>query len=126
MKNVKKVITLLVFVLGVVNLCTAQADNITKKLEGEWSFSAPDAPYGYNEGKVLISKKDGKLDASVKMNSGSEISLKKINAKANKISFESYVDYQYITIDLELKNNILKGKVNSDDGDFLVTIKKRK
>jgi len=78
------------------------------------------------DGKVVISQKEGKFDARVKINNGSEISLKKMNAKANKISLEAYVDYQYITVDLELINSTLKGKVNSDDGDFKITMKRKK
>ena len=63
--NMKKAFTTLLCLLFCITISAQDKAADLSKLVGDWSFSAPDAPYGYQDGSFQIKQENGKLTAKV-------------------------------------------------------------
>ena len=71
---------------------------------GMWNFSAPDAPYGYQEGTCQI-KKTGEDLSAVFTISGTEMTVKEIKKENNSYKCNFYVDGTYVSLLYSLKQS---------------------
>ena len=62
----KQLITVFTAMMFVLSLAIVDASAAVDPV-GTWKYSAPDAPYEYSAGKIIISKEDGKLKGSIKI-----------------------------------------------------------
>lgn len=90
-------------------LCSITAFAQENALSGEWTFKAPDAPYGYEAGTVKFKKDaNGKLCADLQINDAT-ITIERIEKKGDKyvcspINLEgSEVNISFIPKDGKLK-----------------------
>jgi len=122
MKNVLKISALLLMVCVSMN---AQAKDTGKTITGTWKYEASDAPYEYQTGKVIFYEEAGV--SKVKITTDYDV-IKGENLKieGNKIVFNAYVEYDYITVKLELQADQLVGKVDTPEGVISITLKKEK
>ncbi|WP_297095908.1 hypothetical protein [uncultured Draconibacterium sp.] len=116
-----------VFVLFAATI-TVNASNSSnnKEVIGEWKYDAPNAPYGYNAGTIVIEEKEGKLTGHTKMEDGYKIDLKDVTYEEGVLKFGLYVDYSYVTLKVTVEGETMKGVVNSPDGEMPITAKKVK
>ncbi|WP_139822866.1 hypothetical protein [Massilibacteroides vaginae] len=106
-------------------LCVAlQAQN--KDIVNLWEFSAPDAPYGYQDGTFLIKEQDGKLSGEVKIQY-STVAIKEIKKEKDHYACSFYIDGQAVDVKLKTKGkNQLEGQALSDGMDIPFTCKPAK
>ncbi|WP_455627962.1 hypothetical protein [Parabacteroides chinchillae] len=114
--------------LTCIFMCMAiSAQGDAKKLIGNWSFSAPQAPYGYQDGDCHFKEKNGKLTAIAKVR-GSELAINEIikdsNAETYKCNF--YLDGAYIELIFKMtKDDQLEGTVNTQGMNIPVRFNKK-
>ena len=115
----------LIILLGLFSLFTMNpAESIAqdyKKIAGEWKFSTPEAPYGYQSGTITFTQASEEIEGEVKFPDGYKIDLKNIEIKNNDLNFGLYVDYEYIKVNMTLEKNKLSGFVESPDGKLKIT-----
>ncbi len=92
-----------------------------KDVTGEWKFSCPEAPYGYQSGILNFELKKGDLEGDVNFDDGYKIDLTKVELKDQELILNLYVDYELITVKLTVDEDKLTGHVNSSQGRFSVT-----
>ncbi len=122
----KNLLILAIFALtGILN--PIQAVQATKSdVTGEWKYEVPQAPYGYQEGMLILTEKENKLEGEVKFPDGYKVSLKEVSFQKGQLKFGLYIDYEYISVEAEIKNAEMKGFVNSPEGKMNLTAKKVK
>ena len=106
-------------------LCiTLQAQN--KNIVNLWEFSAPEAPYGYQEGTFLIKETEGKLTGEVKIQQSTVI-VKEIKKAEDKYTCSFYIDGQAVDVTIKLKGkNQLEGQALGGGMDIPFTCKPAK
>ena len=92
-----------------------------KKIEGEWKFSTPEAPYGYQSGTITFTQASEEIEGDVRFPDGYKIDLKNIEFKNKDLNFGLYVDYEYIKVNMILEKNKLSGFVESPNGKLKIT-----
>ena len=95
------------------------------KLVGDWSFSAPDAPYGYQDGSFQIKQENGKLTAKVNIQ-GSTLEINDIKAKGDTYTSSFYVDGTPVDLTMTQKGNKLEGMADAGGMQIPVKFKKTK
>lgn len=89
--NMKKAFTTLLCLLFCITISAQDKAADLSKFVGDWSFSAPDAPYGYQDGSFQIKQENGKLTAKVNIQ-GSTLEINDIKAKGDTYTSSFYVD----------------------------------
>lgn len=117
MKNIKVLCTLMCMLLS-VSLYAQDAG----KLIGSWTYSALDAPYGYQEGSIDFKLTDGKLSAELKIQ-GSVIRVEDIKQDKNRYLFDLYVDGSPVSMEIIQKKNLLEGTANAEGRIISVAFK---
>lgn len=122
----KNLFILAIFALmGFLNQVHAAHAN-QSDVAGEWKYEVPQAPYGYQEGILILTETENKLEGEVKFSDGYKVSLKEISFQNGKLKFGLYIDYEYISVEADLTNAEMKGFVNSPEGKMGLTAKKVK
>ena len=122
MKHVLKISALLLLVC--LSL-TAQAKDTDKGLIGTWKYEATDAPSEYQTGTVIFYEEEGVSKVKV-VTDYEVIKGENLKIEGNKIVFNAYVEYSYITVKIELKEDQLVGNVDTPEGVIAITLKKEK
>lgn len=118
----KKIFLAIFFVVILCGFSTTTEEN----LEGTWNYECKEAPYEYQKGKLIFSKGDEGLKASIKLSSGGQLDVEEFTLEDNKFSMIFYIDYEKITFNGTFKNDQLEGKVSSPEGILTVTAQKVK
>jgi len=91
---------------------------------GTWEYEAPDAPYEYQEGEIVISKKDGKLVGYASID-GYKIDLEDVKASGDKLVCEAYIEGESIVFELVFKKKSFTGTASYSEGSLPITGKKK-
>lgn len=115
----------LMVILCSLFLCIAlHAQN--KDVINLWDFSAPEAPYGYQEGTFLIKEQDGKLSGEVKIQQ-STVAVKEIKKDGDYYTCSFYIDGQAVDVKFKAKGkNQLEGQALGGGMDIPFTCKPAK
>ena len=126
--NMKKLpaisVTVLVIFLTVtasIQCCTAKG----VKVAGTWNYSAPEAPYEYSKGQIIISENNDTLEGVVNMN-GYEIKMNNLKLEKDVLSFSIYVEGEYVSVKLTFDKDTFEGTANTPEGQIEVTGEKEK
>jgi len=121
----KKLIILTFLLALVAGSFNASAKKVrAKDLVGEWKYEAPSAPYGYEKGTLAFSEEDKQLVGSLNFTDGSKVKLESIKFENDVLTFSAYVAGGYVNVNLKLEEEVLKGVVNTPDGDMQMTATK--
>lgn len=125
MKNhMKKILTALIcFVFSLT--VSAQSKTDVKNILGEWTYSAPDAPYGYENGKVNLAQEKGKLLAKVNIQ-GNILIVKDFTITENMYKATFFLDGAYVCLTFKEDGNVLKGEATAEGMEIPVTFKRIK
>ena len=123
--NMKKVFTTLLCLLFCIAISAQDKAADLSKLVGDWSFSAPDAPYGYQDGSLQIKQENGKLTAKVNIQ-GSTLEINDIKAKGDTYTSSFYVDGTPVDLTMTQKGNKLEGMADAGGMQIPVKFKKTK
>lgn len=102
------------------------AAKTNKNILGEWKFSSPNAPYGYDKGSIIISEKDGSLSGEIKFADGYKIDLKKVAIEENTFTCNLFIDYESVNIKAEIDGEKMKGNADTSQGKLPFTAEKAK
>jgi hypothetical protein len=96
---------------------------------GTWHFNAPDAPYEYSTGDIVITKKDGKYNAEIVYSEYYKMETKDFKLVDNVITFKAYIEGDVIYFKGKIVKDKIEGKVSYSEGTLPVTaerVKKKK
>ncbi|MDR0750890.1 MAG: hypothetical protein LBF62_15145 [Tannerellaceae bacterium] len=102
---------------------TMDANN--DKLKGNWSYSLPDAPYGYQDGSIEFKETDGKLTAVARIGTSS-YTIKEIKKEGDTYHCNLSVDGSDVKVSIKPDKEELRGTVIADGWEMPVTFKKIK
>ncbi|MDR1402106.1 MAG: hypothetical protein LBJ60_00205 [Tannerellaceae bacterium] len=88
----------------------ATMDSTGDKLKGAWTYSLPDAPYGYQDGRIEFKEAEGKLTAVVLVGNAS-YTIKEIKKEGDLYHCSLYVDGNDLKISFKPDKEELKGTV---------------
>ena len=123
----KKIIVSSVMILTVVLMSSFAVNEViddSKNALGTWEYSVPDAPYEYQQGELIIEKKDGKLTGHMMMD-GYKTTIEDVVAKNNNLTFYLYVESEKVTFDLDFENKTFSGSVSYSEGELKISGKKK-
>ncbi len=107
-----------------IGTLSANNNQSEKALLGQWKFESPAAPWGYNNGTIVIAKTEGKLAGYVKFSDGYKIDLKNVNFTDGILKSRITVDYENVEIKATIDGKIMKGTASSSEGDLPFTATK--
>ena len=90
---------------------------------GTWDYEAPNAPYEYSKGQLIITRGEDKLEGKVNID-GYEIKLNSVKVEGDVLTFSLYVEGEYVSVKLTVKGDSLEGKASTSEGLLDVTGKK--
>jgi len=125
MKNLilKGSLVLILFVTA--SFLTINKDTSDMKMVGSWEYSAPDAPYEYQEGEIHFLLQDDKLVGFVSID-GYKIELEDVVVKGDNVTCEVYVEGESVTLELKFKKKSFTGTASYSEGTLEFTGKKIK
>jgi hypothetical protein len=100
-------------------------DSNSDKLKGNWAYSLPDAPYGYQDGSIEFKEVDGKLTAVAQVGTSS-YTIKGIKKEGDTFHCSLYVDGSDVKVSIKPDKEGLTGTVTADGWEMPVTFKKIK
>ena len=106
-----------------VNVATVSAKD--KDVVGTWDYSAPNAPYEYSKGQIIITQGEDNLEGKVNID-GYEMKLNSVKVEDDVLSFSLYVEGEYVSVKLTIKEDALEGKASTSEGLLEVTGKRAK
>ena len=122
----KTIIVVFVFTLG-SGMVFAEGGKVNPV--GTWHFNAPDAPYEYSTGDIVITKKDGKYKADIVYSEYYKLETKDFKLEGNVVTFKAYIEGDVIYFKGKIEKDKINGKVSFSDGTLSVTaerVKKKK
>ena len=125
MKNLilKGLLVLILFVTA--SFLTINKDTSDMKMVGSWEYSAPDAPYEYQEGEIHFLMQEDKLVGFVSID-GYKIELEDVIVKGDKVTCEVYVEGESVTLELKFKKKSFTGTASYSEGTLDFSGKKIK
>lgn len=96
---------------------------------GTWHFNAPDAPYEYSTGDIVITKTDGKYKAEIVYSEYYKLETKDFKVEGNIITFKAYIEGDVVYFKGTLEKDKITGKVSYSEGSLPITaerVKKKK
>lgn len=112
---------LMVIICSLFLCITLHAQN--KDIVNLWDFSAPGAPYGYQDGTFLIKEQNGKLSGEVKIQQ-STVTIKEIKKEGDFYTCSFYIDGETVNVKLKSKGKKqMEGQALSGGMDIPFTCK---
>jgi len=112
MKKYASSFILTVFFASLFGLALA-AD--TEDVVGTWKYSAPDAPYEYSSGKIIIAQEGDKLTGTIKIDYYN-IEAEDVKLEKNTLSFGAYIEGEYVQIKVNIDGKKFSGKATYSEG----------
>lgn len=105
------------------NVATVSAKD--QDVVGTWDYSAPNAPYEYSKGQIIITQGEDKLEGKVDID-GYEMKLNSVKLEDDVLAFSLYVEGEYVSVKLTVKGDSFEGKASTSEGLLEVTGKRAK
>jgi len=117
MKKKDSFFIIFIFILGFLTLNVFSA--IVNDPVGKWKFSAPGAPYGYDQGIIEIVREAGEFSATVSFTGMDyKFELEKVKFEEEKLSFNLYLEGEDIYVLMSFsEENKLSGKAIYSQGE---------
>ncbi|MFC2126048.1 hypothetical protein ACFLU5_14695 [Bacteroidota bacterium] len=90
------------------------------KVAGTWNYSAPDAPYEYSRGQIILTENGDKLEGKVDID-GNEMKLNNIKLEKDLLTCSLYVEGEYVSVKITFKKNKFEGTANTPEGTITLT-----
>lgn len=95
-----------------------------KKFVGVWEYEAPNAPYGYQNGSINLTKDKRALKGTISIGSYTS-NLDEIETKKNKLTGVVNVEGERVQLELNFEKNTFEGVAMSSQGDIPMTGKRK-
>ncbi len=118
--------SLAVFMLLFVSMSftTSEAAFGVKKFVGVWEYEAPNAPYGYQNGVIHLTKEKKTLKGTVSIGSNSS-DLKEIETNKKQLTGVVYVEGESVKLELNFDKDTFEGVAMSSQGSIPMTGKRK-
>lgn len=115
-------IVMVAILIGFAGAVNAQDQKKVKPVDpvGTWTFTATDAPYGYEKGQFVITKGEKGLKVKVVFNEYSKTDGYKVKYEKNKLTFTAYVEDESVYISGDFAQDSFKGKASTSQGDIAI------
>jgi len=94
-----------------------------KKFVGDWEYEAPNAPYGYQNGLISLTKEKKALKGTISIGSYSS-DLDEIVTKKNKLNGVVIVEGERVELELNFDKDTFEGMAKSSQGNIPMTGKR--
>ena len=94
-----------------------------KKFVGDWEYEAPNAPYGYQNGIISLTKEKKALKGTISIGSYSS-DLDEIVTKKNKLNGVVIVEGERVELELNFDKDTFEGMAKSSQGNIPMTGKR--
>lgn len=121
----KKFLAISVLTMMFAATMNAQDKNMITELKGTWEYTAENAPYEYQQGKLIFEQKDKELSAKIDIQ-GNIVAVRDLKIEKKNISFVVYVDGERVAVNLTLKEGKLKGTGETYEGPIPLEAVKKK
>lgn len=102
------------------------ADSAAKDPAGTWTFTAPDAPYDYQTGDLVVTKEKKEYKIKVVFNEYYKMDATNVKWENDELTFRVYVDTEVVYIRLTFnEQGELTGKAVTSMGDLPLKAKKK-
>lgn len=121
MKTVKLVL-MVMLMATVTSTVSAQ-----KKVDptGTWAYEAPDAPYEYSAGDIVIAKEGKEFTVEIVLGEYYKVKGSNVSYEKNEISFSVYIEGESVKIKGTVSKEEIKGTASYTDGTIPITAKKK-
>ena len=120
MKNLILKGSMLLTLLVMLSFTGIESTVSSKNVIGTWEYSAPDAPYEYQEGKIVFEMKEDKLTGYVSIDEY-KIEMKSIVEKKNIVTCEAYIEGESVHFEMIFKKESFSGKATYSEGSLELT-----
>ncbi|MFY0651361.1 MAG: hypothetical protein JXQ96_04980 [Cyclobacteriaceae bacterium] len=119
-RKISKILNVVLFVF----LASAAMAGVSP--EGSWKYEAPNAPYEYSKGKLLVEKASGSDYSVTIVINDSKLKARNIQYSGSELTFSAYVEGEYISVKLLVEEDKMNGKVSYSEGQLDVSANKEK
>ncbi|MCW9706637.1 hypothetical protein [Fodinibius salsisoli] len=91
---------------------------------GTWNYTSQEAPYAYQEGQFVITQEDGAPSVDVLFSNGQEVEGENVRIENQQLKFGLYVETEYVSIQLERKEDKITGHADTTDDVIALTAMK--
>lgn len=91
-----------------------------KNVIGTWEYSAPDAPYEYQEGKIVFEMKENKLTGYASID-GYKIDMDNLEEKKGVVTCEAYIEGESVYFEMMFKKDSFAGKASYSEGSLEIS-----
>jgi len=123
-KNITGILLLLVLVIFTTSLTFAPGEKKFSPV-GTWEFNALGAPEGYNNGNLVISKKESGYAVTLEFNEYLKYDAVNVVYKAKKIEFTVYVEGETVNISGTFKKDSFTGEASYSGGVIELTAQRK-
>lgn len=120
MKNFILKGSMLLTLLVMVSFTGVESTVNSKNIVGTWEYSAPDAPYEYQEGKIVFEMKENKLTGYVSID-GYKIEMDNVVEKKGMVTCETYIEGELINFEMMFKKDSFSGKASYSEGSLEIS-----
>jgi len=92
----------------------------SKKIIGTWEYKVPDAPYEYQNGKMVFEMKEKTLTGYVSIE-GNKVDMDNLVEKKGKVTCETNIGGETVYFEMLFKKNAFSGKVSYSQGSLEIT-----
>ena len=114
-KNIIGIFLLFVFVIFTTSLTFVPGEKKFNPV-GTWEFKAPEAPEGYTNGNIVISKIESGYAVTIEFNEYLKFNAVDVVNKAKKIEFIVYVEDETVTISGTFDKDNFTGEASYSEG----------
>jgi hypothetical protein len=122
---IMRTVKLLMLVLIVAGTSSLYAQ---KKVDpaGTWTYSAPDAPYEYNTGDIVIDKDGNELTVKIKLGDYYEVKGQNVALEEDQLTFTVYIEGESVSIKGTVGKEEIEGTASYSEGTIRFKAKKKK
>lgn len=95
-----------------------------KKFVGLWEYDAPNAPYGYQNGLINLTKEKKSLKGTISIGSYTS-DLDEIQTEKNSLTSVIIVEGERVELELNFEKNSFEGLAKSSQGNIPISGKRK-
>ena len=123
----KKIKILSLFSLLILSTGFLFAQNKSdQKALGTWAFSAQEAPYGYTNGDIVITKDGKELAGEIVFSEYYKIKVQNLKLENKVLTFKTNLEGESINVKVTITKDDMKGFVTFSEGTLPITAKRKK
>jgi hypothetical protein len=116
------------FILLLIPLnLTSFSQRRVKDITGTWNYYAPYAPYGYQNGVIIVGSAENKNSVLLSFeNSDSSVSADKVKITGDSLRFTIFFQGDSVDVLLKMQSDtVMTGKALSPEGETDLSLKKK-